>query len=260
MNPTLNVYALPTLAGPDELAGATVVVIDVLRAATTIIHALDAGATAVIPCSDIPTARQLADQHPKELVVLGGEQNGLPIEGFDLGNSPSEYVPDRVAGKVVIFTTTNGTKAMLSSSRAGRVLIAAFVNASSVAERLSGSPRICLLCAGTENHFSRDDVLLAGLLVDRLQRHGGIQYRLNAQAITARENWTASFAVPYVIGAEPLPPELLVAQLEKSEGGRRLIDIGAGEDIRTAAQLDRFSIVPEMDTRNLTIRVLESGS
>ena len=259
MNNQLHVYALPTLVAAEELAGATVVVIDVLRASTTIIHALNAGAAEIIPCGEVEQARALAADFPREEVVLGGERGGLPIDGFDLGNSPSEYTPDRVAGRTIVFTTTNGTRAMMRCRKAGRVLIGAFVNASAVAEQLVGCERISLLCAGTEGEYSRDDILMAGLLVDRLQRQSGILYELNAQAMTARENWTSSFAVPYVVGAEPFPPGLLVKELRRSAGGRNLVAVGLEEDMQTAAQIDRFRVLPEMDPDTLHIRASESG-
>ena len=129
MKPTLSVYALPRLVEPEELAGGAAVVIDVLRAATTIAYALAAGAAQIIPCREISDALALADRFPPDEIVLGGERNGLPIDGFQLGNSPEEYSADRVAGKTVIFTTTNGTRAMAHARAADEVLVAAFVDA-----------------------------------------------------------------------------------------------------------------------------------
>src|SRR3990167_11479727 len=107
MTQELNVYALPTLLAPEELAGWTAVVIDVLRASTTILYALEAGAAEVIPCLEIEDALKIAGSMPRSQVVLGGERGGLPIDGFDLGNSPLEYDPSAVSGKTIVFTTTN---------------------------------------------------------------------------------------------------------------------------------------------------------
>jgi 2-phosphosulfolactate phosphatase len=255
MNQILNVYALPSLVSPEELAGGVVVVIDVLRSSTTIVHALDAGATEVIPCQEIAEARAVAAEFPRDEVVLGGERNGLPIEGFDLGNSPSEYTPSSVGNRVVVLTTTNGTRAMARCRAAARVLIGAFVNASAILDQLLGQEQIHLLCAGTDGQYSRDDVLLAGLLVEWLQRRGGMMYQLNAQAVTARENWNSSFAIPYAVGAEHLDAELLARELRKSLGGRSLTAIGLDEDIRTAALLDRFGLAPELDLESFRIRM-----
>lgn len=259
MENKLHVSALPTLISPSDLVGATVVVIDVLRASTTIAFALEAGANEVIPCLDVADARALASEYLNDEVLLGGERGGLPIEGFDLGNSPTDYTPDRVAGKTVLFTTTNGTRAMMACRKAERVLIGAFVNASAIYEQLLGCERIHLVCAGTQNEYSRDDTLMAGFLVDRLQRQSGILYELNAQALTARENWTSAFAVPYVVGAEPLSADLLAKELRRSPGGRNLVAIGLDDDIQVAAEIDRLHVLPEMDPATLRIRAAANG-
>jgi len=253
--PMLNVYALPTLVAPEALAGGTAVVIDVLRASTTIVYALEAGATQVIPCLEVEDARAAAAGLPPGEVVLGGERRGLPIDGFDLGNSPAEYTPDRVGGRTVVFTTTNGTRAILGCRSADRVLIGAFANASAVCRQLAGIERIHLVCAGTDGEFSRDDVLLAGLLVERIVRQVGVPYQLNAQALTARKNWRSSFALPLALGAEPLEPEVLARELRKSAGGRNLTALGLEDDILTAAQIDRARGVPELDARTFRIRL-----
>lgn len=252
----LNVYALPNWVTPEDLAGGTVVVIDVLRAATTIVHALAAGAVEVIACEEVDEARQIAAQLPRSEVVLGGERGGLRIEGFDLGNSPLEYDSAAVAGKTVVFTSTNATRAMARCRQAETAFLAAFVNATAVLEQLVGKSQIHLVCAGSNGEVTRDDVLLAGLLVERLQRRCPSLYRLNAQAITARENWMASFAVPMAIGAEKLPPPLLADQLRKSPAGQRLVSIGLEDDVFAAAQLDRFDLVAVLDPQTLHIRRL----
>jgi hypothetical protein len=96
--------------------------------------------------------------------------------------------------------------------------------------------------------------LLAGMLVDRLQRQAGSSYELNAQAATAREFWLHSFALPQAIGAEPLEPERLVEQLRKTQGAKNLIALHLDEDIVAAAQIDRFTVVPQLDTKAFRIR------
>ena len=253
MDLKLNVYALPALVAAEELAGKTVVVIDVLRATTTISCALEAGAKEVIPCLEIEEAHRVADQFSPNEVVLGGERDGLPIEGFDVGNSPEEYKPETVGGKTVVFTTTNGTRAMQHCGQAKRVLIASFLNASAVFKALLELEEIHLVCAGTRGQYSRDDILMAGLLVERLERQGAGRYEMNVQAVTAKENWTSSFAVPYVIGAEPMDPEVLAAELRRSEAGRRLTAIGQGADILTASLVDHFSRVPVLNPETMRI-------
>ena len=255
MNYLLNVYGLPALVTPEELAGGTVVVIDVLRASTTIVHALEAGAKEIIPCLEIEDAHAAAAGLSRAEVVLGGERGGLPIDGFDLGNSPTEYTPQTVGDRTVVFTTTNGTKAIRKCGQADRVLIGSFVNAAAVYRQLIGQSEIHLLCAGTRGEHGQDDTLMAGLLVDRLQRAAGETYQLNAEALTARENWTSAFAVPYATGAEPLDPKLLADKLRDTIAGRNVMAIGKEADILTASQLDRFDIVPEVDPATFGIRL-----
>jgi 2-phosphosulfolactate phosphatase len=254
MDRKLNVYALPTLVTEDELAGKTAVVIDVLRASTTISWAFQSGAEEVIVCQEIDEAHRIAEEFPPGDVVLGGERDGMPIEGFDLGNSPEEYTPVAVSGKSLVFTTTNGTRAMRRCRQAERVLIASFVNAGAIFQELVTLDEVHIVCAGTRGQYSRDDILMAGLLVERLDRHGAGRYEMNVQAITAKENWTSSFAVPYVIGAEPMDPDLLAAELRRSEAGRRLTAIGCERDILTASLVDHFSGVPVLDTKTMRIR------
>src|SRR5579862_6055151 len=145
MDPLLHVHLLPALVEPEELAASTVVVIDVLRASTTINQALAEGATEVIPCLEVEEARRIAAGLPSGLTVLGGEREGLRIPDFDLGNSPGEYRPDTVAGKTVVFTTTNGTRAMIACRAASRVLVGAFVNWSAVCKMLPEGGPIHLL-------------------------------------------------------------------------------------------------------------------
>ncbi len=253
MSPSLNVHALPSTVPPDDLAGSTVVVIDVLRATTTIVHALAAGAREIVACREVDEARRIAAEFSTGGAVLGGEREGRPVEGFDLGNSPEEYTPQSVGGRTVVFTTSNGTQAMAACRQAARVYLGAFVNARSLAEKLAAVERIDLVCSGTRGEIGRDDVLMAGLLVERIQRSSADAYTLNVQAITARENWVSSFAVPVAIGAEPLDPDHLVRELRKSPGGRNLVALGLEDDLLAAAQLDRFDCVPELDPKTMRI-------
>ena len=253
MKSILNVYALPRYVEPEELAGGTAIVIDVLRAATTIAYALDAGATEVIPCLEVSDALALAERFDDDEIVLGGEREGLPIDGFQLGNSPEEYSADRVGGKKVIFTTTNGTRAMDRARRADVIFIAAMVNASATAAKLLEREKIDILCAGSDGRVTEDDVLLAGMLVDRIQRQSGDVYQQNAQAITAREFWLGAFAVPQAIGAEPLEPDRLADRLRKTLSGRNLVALGLDDDILAAAQIDRFDAASRLDAQSFRI-------
>ncbi|MGQ9820298.1 MAG: 2-phosphosulfolactate phosphatase [Thermogutta sp.] len=249
MQPKIFVHALPGLVEPEELTVGTVVVIDVLRATTSIVHAFAAGTKAVYPCAEVAEAERIAEElrksRPGEPVLLAGERNCLAIDGFDLGNSPAEFSDAQVADAWIIFTTTNGTLAFKRCREAERVLVGAFVNASAVFRALAEEIAIVhLLCAGTDGEYGRDDTLLAGYFVDRLERAGGLRYELNAQALTARENWRAAFAEPYALGAEPIPQALLAEELGKSTAARKLVAARLEKDILDAAAFDRFDCVP----------------
>lgn len=253
----LNVYALPKLADPEELLGGTAVVIDVLRCTTVVVHALAAGACEVVPCAEIEDARKFAAQLSVDNVVLGGERGGLPIRGFDLGNSPEDYTVKSVGGKTLVITTTNGTRAMAHAQTADQILLGAFVNVSALCTQLQGCEIIHVLCAGTDGNYSEDDILLAGMIVLEMQRREGMGYLLNAQAITAKELWLHKFALPQSLGAERLEPQRLAEVLAESLGGKNLVELGLYDDILAAAQIDRFDIVPELDPLTFRIRALK---
>ena len=229
------VHLLPELVDPAELAGKTAVAIDILRATTTIAHALAAGATEVRPYVDLEATRQAAKTLPGK-VLLGGERGGVKIEGFDFGNSPAEYVAERVAAARIVFTTTNGAKAIWRCRQAARVYVAAFVNLSATVERLSQQPAVEILCAGTNGEISREDVLMAGALADRLETSS--MTLGNDQARLARDAWRA---------AKAETPQALAETLHETQGGRNLIALGMQADLRRAAAIDRFPQTPVWD-------------
>jgi 2-phosphosulfolactate phosphatase len=247
--PSLKVHFLPKLTTPDELAGGAVIVIDVLRATTVIAHALAAGARQVIPCLEVEGALQTAARLPKGEAVLGGERGGLKIDGFDLGNSPDEFTPKSVGGKTLVFTTTNGTRAMMACQQARRVVTGAFVNASAVVETLAGEGQIHLLCAGTRGEVTREDVLCAGLLAERLSQRESIDTEINDQLLIARDAWRAFRASQ----RESDLAGSLALTLRSTQGGRNLIGLGLERDIEVAAQTDRFAIVPELDLNEMVL-------
>ncbi len=234
---TVDAFLLPSLTNHSLLENRLTVVIDVLRATTTIVHALASGAERVIPFSEVEAARDFARRQDGQ-VLLGGERGGLPIHGFDLGNSPADYTEQRVGGKTLAITTTNGTRAMMCCRSAHTVLLAAFVNFSAICQRLADEPDVAIVCAGTNNEISREDVILAGAIADDLVRRSPSP-RLNDQAEIAAEAWRAATR-------EMTTSNLLESSLRSSSGGRHLIDIGQEQDIQIASQLDRFDLVPEL--------------
>jgi 2-phosphosulfolactate phosphatase len=151
-------------------AGSTAVIIDVLRATTTLTYAKMNGAGDVLPVGTPEEAFELRLRHPAAL--LCGEREGRPIDGFDLGNSPSEYSAAIVKGRTLVFASTNGSLALLRARHARRRVLAAFVNASAVVREVAGADRVVLLCSGKLGDFCLEDAACAGWLVRRLEADG----------------------------------------------------------------------------------------
>ena len=249
----LHVHFLPALTSPEELAGGSVLVIDVLRASTTITHALANGAAEVIPCLEVDEARQIAAELTVGTAVLGGERGGLPIEGFHFGNSPIDYTRRKVEGKTVVFTTTNGTKAMMHCRLAAQVIIGSFVNLSAVHRSLTESDQVHLLCAGTGGRITREDVLFAGALVARAIQHGRADHELNDSARLAADAWAAVERLQ-TEQTDSSPVAAVATALKRTQGGRNLKALGLEGDLDTAAQIDRFDLVPTLDLSGWRIR------
>jgi 2-phosphosulfolactate phosphatase len=237
----VHVHLLPGLAPPDALRGGVAVVIDVLRASTTMVYALAAGCPCVRPCAEIDEAKALAGSMRAGRVLLGGERGGSPIPGFDLGNSPREYTARACKGNTLVFTTTNGTRALLRAAEAERVLVAAFINYSAVCEQLRQETRpVHIVCAGTEGEVTLEDTLLAGALVDYLCEIGEVEVNDSARlAWDCYENHG----------------QMLLGALEVSRGGARLRRLGYDDDIRAAAEVDKFALAPELRRDPLRVEV-----
>src|SRR4051812_18616041 len=158
----LRVHQLPRDVREKDLAASCVVVIDLLRATSTICQALASGAREVVPFLEIDEAIAAAKHHNRATIVLGGERSGGKIPGFDVGNSPSEYTPEVVGGKRVFITTTNGTRAMYHARTARRVVLGCFLNLSAVVASIKDEPRVDILCAGTDGGETGEDILAVG--------------------------------------------------------------------------------------------------
>jgi 2-phosphosulfolactate phosphatase len=255
--PRLSVHLLPDLVDEAELAGATVVVIDVLRATTTITYALAAGAREVVPCLEIEDARQVARRFQGGEVLLGGERGGVKIEGFDLGNSPEEYSPEAVRGRSIAFTTTNGTRAMLRCRQAKRVLVGAIVNLSAVANAMVRDENIHLVCAGTEGEVSFEDTLVAGWLAHRRWvAEEDLQLNDSAHLANRVFRWLLSLqqASTRNVPERKLQDFETIAVLATGIGGRNVVSLGRAVDLRAAGQIDKFDFVPELNLADWSIR------
>src|ERR1700722_795533 len=155
-----------------NLRGTVCVVFDVLRATSTLVTALHNGAAAIIPVSEIPEALKSKKKRPA--VLTGGERNGVKIRvkgrEFDFGNSPREYTPEKIRGKTIVTTTTNGTRALRACTKAKIVLAASFLNLSATAKflREKKNDEVVIVCAGTRENTALEDVLAAGGLCEQL--------------------------------------------------------------------------------------------
>jgi 2-phosphosulfolactate phosphatase len=227
---------------PGATAGGIAVVIDVLRASTTIVTALAHGAALVLPRRSVAEARAAAAARPGAL--LGGERGGVRITGFDLGNSPAEYTADRVAGRPVVITTTNGTAALAACHEAAAVVVGAIVNRTAVAataRRLAaarGCDAIHLVCAGTDGHVTEEDVLAAGAILEA----AGCDERLDEAAEAARERFRAVAAA----GRDGLE-QRIATTFRTARGGANLIALGMESDLALAAAIDSLTVVPWLD-------------
>jgi 2-phosphosulfolactate phosphatase len=222
-----------------------------------IVHALAAGCVAVIPCGVIEEAKRVAASLPPGSTLLGGERGGLPIPGFDLGNSPGEFTPEVCEGKTLVMTTTNGTRAILASLDAERVYVASFANLRATAEELAvqflkkdhGHP-VHIVCSGTEGHISLEDSLLAGALTAWIAALSIAKYpegeRLgNDEAFLVLSQWLEA---ERYLKSRPLWRLLSVGR-----GGQNVLRIGRAVDIQDAAVFDRFKLVAELSRDPLRI-------
>lgn len=236
----VSVHLLPDLIPPGALRGGVAVVIDVLRASTMIVHALANGCRAVIPRAEIDDAQRVAAALPAGTALLAGERRGLPIDGFDLGNSPAQCAREVCEGKTLVMTTTNGTRAILASLEAELVLVGSFVNFAATVQRLLLEKRPThLICAGTNGLVSYEDALLAGAFAARfadLERVLG-----NDQAEIARGLWLHVEDASWFRGTSPDPggSPPLARYLKRGAGGRRVCELGLEADLIDAATINR---------------------
>lgn len=243
---TLSVHLTPALVNPVELSDRLVVVVDILRATTTMLYALAAGASVIIPVAEVDEASDLAGRLPESTVLLAGERRGSPIAGFDLGNSPKEFIPRVVADKAIVFTTTNGTRAILHAGLARRVLIGGFVNFTAIChELIADGGDIAILCAGTDGAVSLEDTLFAGAVVEYMQNQ--TDCALDDGARLAWDTFAGHGSV-------------LLSAFEIAAGGRNLTEIGLEEDLSWAAKIDRFAIVAEVNGTPPRINIASHGA
>lgn len=240
----LDVIFSPRELSPGELTDRSVLVIDVLRATSTMCAALYHGARAVLPTTDAADAIALAEVLGSNDVVLAGERNCVQIDGFHLGNSPSEMTEAAVAGKMIIMSTTNGTGALHATAGARDVAVAAAVNLTAAADHarhaLAHGDDLVILCAGREHGFGLDDAYIAGCIAVRAL--GGRRRRkgLNDGALAA-------------VDLEGRYGDRTERVLALSRAGRELDARGFRQDVHDAAQVDRYPVLPFFHERRVSL-------
>jgi 2-phosphosulfolactate phosphatase len=231
-------HPTPATLEKDELHGATVVVIDVLRATSTIIAAIEQGASNVIPVESIEAASRLAGAGDRGGKLLAGEQKGMPVEGFDLFNSPVEIERTDVAGKTIVLATSNGSPAIVAASRAESVLICAIRNVDATIAALGDCERLTILCGGDAGKICSEDLLCGGMILE------GLGPQIDRDRLTD----PASLALLITRSVEGS----IARFLRGTDRGRRLSEIGFQGDIEWCARRGGSTIVPRFRQGSIT--------
>lgn len=240
----LAVHFTPVGVNPGSIAGKPVLVIDILRATTTMVTALAQGARAILPAASADDALKLAQNLERGSVLLAGERRSERIPGFALGNSPLEMAPNVVAGKTLVMTTTNGIQAVLAAESGRPVLIGAAVNFRAAAAQawraFEEAGELTILCAGREKGFSLEDAYAAGRFVEAIvpgKLRRGLE--VNDAVVAARElvrkfggDWKKAVSA--------------------SVHARWLRELNLAQDVAFAAQADFFDLVPVYADRRIT--------
>lgn len=213
----------------DYFINRSIIVVDLLRATSTIITAIANGAKSIIPTSTVEESVKIAKNLERSTYLLCGERNTRIIEGFDLGNSPLEYTKDKVNGKKLIFTSTNGTKTFEYLKHSKNVLIASTLNATAVVEKMKSlDTDWIIVCSGRDGFFDSSDAIGAGLLISILSKQLNKLFLDDAGKVSlllfndAKKN--------------------LSRNLKMTIHGNTLINNGFEQDIEFISQIDKFSI------------------
>ena len=230
----MTIQTWPVPCEQTQVQDAVAVVIDVLRASTTMVTALENGAAGVFAVGSVEDAFVLAEKLPGALI--GGERDALKVDGFDLGNSPFEYTPQVVAGRDIVMTTTNGTQAAEAAKQAHEMIVAGFINVSAAARYLRAQDRpVVILCAGTKRRCALEDALCAGMLADKLDQTQICDFtRLCREVYRAHKADLADF-------------------LQTSAHAQNLIQKGFARDLQRAFTADVSNVVPRRDARGALV-------
>jgi len=238
----LDVFFTPNQVKPADTAGRLVVIVDVLRASTTVATALGNGAKTVIPLEGADEVITRSKEFSRAGVLLAGEQKMLPIAGFDLGNSPQDFTKKAVEGKTILITTTNGTRTLLGVQGARDIVIASYVNFTAVLAMMKLAARsntdIAIICAGEEGSFTLEDAACAGRYVRAIPKR--------ADKVIWNDAASASVLIERKYG------DNIEKVFKESSHGQALQSAGFGDDLAAAAEVDSYPVVPIWQDRQIT--------
>jgi 2-phosphosulfolactate phosphatase len=211
------------------------VVIDILRATTTIATALDHGARGIRAFADLDLLQESALAYGPGTCLKAGERGGKAVKGFEMSNSPFEYTPERVQGKWILMSTTNGTRALTVVQGAPVVITAAFVNLTTVREFLKREQfeTLWIVSSGWEGSYSLEDSCCAGALCD-------LGTPANDEAVAAQalyQQWQGN----------------LLGMLHQASHGKRLLGLGCDKDLAYCSEVGILDILPRQNSENYLV-------
>lgn len=228
MQKSIEVCLTPALLDLYAIEDSIVVVIDVLRATSSIVYGIDNGATAIIPVANVEDCLNYSDKG----FLLAAERDGQVVEGYDFGNSPFSYTTEKVGGRTVVLTTTNGTKALhMARKRAHQVVMGSFLNLQALCNWLKIQDKsVLLLCAGWKDKFNLEDTLFAGAVVAELRKEFT---HFDDSSVAAEDLYN-------------LAKDDLRSYLHKSSHSHRLAELNIEDDVRFCLQLNLCQAIPVM--------------
>lgn len=243
----VEVHLTANSATEEDLKGKAVIVVDVFRACSTIVTALNHGARAVIPVADMAEAGRIGAHMDTTTALLGGERGGMKIEGYALGNSPQEYTPEAVQGKTVVLNTSNGTRAVTQARGAAEIAIGCFLNVSKVIEfAWKARHEVAIVCAGSDDRVALEDILCAGLILHQLWAGSDDHERSDAAHIA--------------LSLYAYDKDNLTDALTRSNHAQRLIELGFEEDIRYCSRIDALPLLPVYRDSRLVLQNPEDAA
>ena len=224
----IEVCLTPALLHLYDIKSSIVVVIDIFRATSSICYGIENGAEAIIPVASVEACRSYCNTD----YLLAAERDGKVVDGFDFGNSPFSYTEEKVKGKTIVLTTTNGTFALNESRSAKKIVIGSFLNLASICTWLKGQEEdIFLLCSGWKNNFNLEDTLFAGAVVHYLKPENFI---LDDGSLAAEDLYM-------------LAKNDLRGYLKKTSHSERLKSLGIEEDIAFCLNENITTAIPVLE-------------